>query len=357
MGSPPATNESFEVKRVQELAAACCSPLMYTLGGVNTPSPDTVWDPDVYAKILNGDRWRADNQIIDFHRDSHDHRKSEYVEFSDVFYSPDSDFVEGRPQLLQNVDLEVDGLTKVFDNSAGRDPLHIAYTQEVSLENSVSTAVKQAFTFDVTVGSETTVSGSYAGAELEQKLSTEIHTGFAKETERDEAENKTDSTGVAVEFDCPAGAIKKVVITKEHQRELIPVEGLFVIDFSLELKMRHWSNKGAPGLKYRQKGQDYLKAESVDGLYQIAKGVDTNYPRFAGFWQDGNACTPHVRNALLYILHPEHRTYILKTEKTRIIENNANHKVSDLDTPEHHGTSEVVDLSDEESRVSYAAAA
>ena len=276
------------------------------------------------------------------------------MQFTGVFYGPDSNFVEGRPQLLQNVDLEVDGLTKVFDNSAGLDPLHIAYTQEVALQNSVSTAVKDAFTFDITVGSETTISGEYAGASLEQKLSTEIHTGFAKETERDEAESKTDTTGVAVEFDCPARAIKKVVITKEHQRELIPVEGLFVIDFSIEIKLRHWWNKSAPGIKYRQHGQDYLKAESVNGLYQIAKGVDTNYPRFLeGFWTDGNACTPHVRNALLYILQPANRTYVLKTEKTRIIENNANHKVSDLEAPEYHGASEVIDLSDEQNREAY----
>ena len=89
MASPPATNESFEVKKVQELAAACCSPLMYTLGGVNTPSPDVVWDPDVYDRILNADRWRADNQIVDFYHDSHDHRKSEYVQFTEyVLFVP-----------------------------------------------------------------------------------------------------------------------------------------------------------------------------------------------------------------------------------------------------------------------------
>ena len=184
-----------------------------------------------------------------------------------------------------------------------------------------------------------------------------MHSGFAEEKARDEAEGEKDSTGVAVEFDCPAGAIKKVTITKEHLRELIPVEGLFVIDFSIELKLRHWWNHGAPGLKYRQHGQDYLKVSSVDGLYQLAKGVDTNYPLFQKFWNDGNACSPHVRNALLYLLHPENRTYVLKTEKTRIIEDNASHKVTDLDAPEHHGTGEVVDLSDEESRVSYSEAA
>ena len=96
---------------------------------------------------------------------------------------------------------------------------------------------------------------------------------------------------------------------------------------------------------------------SVDGLYQLVKGVDTNYPLFENFWHDGNACNPHVRNAILYLLHPANRTYVLKTEKTRIIENNASHKVTDLSAPEHHGTGEVVDLSDEYSRGCYGIAA
>ena len=90
--------------------------------------------------------------------------------FSDPVYGPDSDFVEGTPKLLTPVELNVDGLTKIFDNSKGKDPLHIAYEEAVELENRVETSVRNAFTFDVTTTSETTVSGSYAGAELEEKL-------------------------------------------------------------------------------------------------------------------------------------------------------------------------------------------
>ena len=133
-----------------------------------------------FHRFLNADRWRKDAQIIDFHHDSNDHRKSEYVQFSSPFYGPESDFVEGTPKLLQDVELQVDGLTKIFDNSEGRDPLHIAYTEEVAISNSVTETVGESFTFDVTVGSETTISGEYAGASLEQKLTTEVHTGFQK---------------------------------------------------------------------------------------------------------------------------------------------------------------------------------
>ena len=85
--------------------------------------------------------------------------------------------------------------------------------------------MRNAFTFDVTTTSETTVSGSYAGAELEEKLTEEVHIGEEKETQRDEEEDKTVSSSVAIEFDCPAGAIKQVTVTKRHQKELIPVKG------------------------------------------------------------------------------------------------------------------------------------
>ena len=147
---------------------------------------------------------------------------SEYVLFSDAFYSPDSDFTEGTPQILENVNLKVDGKSKIFDNSRGGDPIHIAYEEAVELENSVSTSLNTAFTFDTTATSETTVSGSYAGASLEQKLALEVHAGFSKEEGKDTAESKEEDETVAIEFDCHPGGIKLLEVNKDHKRELIP---------------------------------------------------------------------------------------------------------------------------------------
>ena len=329
---------------------------MHQLGGVNTPVLSGAWNPDNFRRFLHAEDWRRDGQIVYFHHDSHDHRKSEYVRFTDPFYGPESDFTEGTAQILPRVELAVDGLTKIFDNSKGGTPLHIAYTEDVELANSVSIGVRNAFTFDVTVGSETTISGSYAGASLEEKLSTEVHTGFTEEKSRDTEESKTASTGVAVEFDCPAGAIKQVVITKEHQRELIPVSGKFVVDFAMELKLRHWWNRAASGLRYRKSGRDTYSADSVQGLYELIKGVDTDYPELEGFWGNGNACWPQVRAAILHLMSPASRTYEIDADKTRIIENNADYAVADLETV-NHGAGKVINLSDEENRQEYAQAA
>ena len=353
---PTATNESYEIKRIEEVASACVAAFMHQLGSPSPPRSGAAWDHESYIHFLTTDQWRKDNQKLWFHYDHHDGRKSEGVEFVTPFYGPESDFTEGTPKLLQNVDLNVDGLTKVFDNSRSRDPLHIAYEQAVELVNSVSVGVKQEFTFDLTVSEETTISGSYGGASLEQKLSTEVHTGFSKETSRDESESKTASDAVAIEFDCPAGAIKQVVCTKQRQRELIPVKGVFVVDFGMRLKLRHWWNHGAGGVQFRESGQDLFEVDSVQGLYNLMRGVDTNYPHLSGFWQSAGACTPEVRNGMLHLLHPANRSYYLDADKLRVIENNANYSVSDLEST-NHGNGAVIDLSDEQNRDAYGKAA
>ena len=353
---PPATNESYEIKRIQTMAAAAMAAFMHQLGGRYPPRSPDAWNPTHFSHFLNADRWRKDNQIVDFHHDSHDHRKSEFVLFANPVYGPESKFIEGTPKLLQNVDLNIDGLTKLFDNSKGGDPLHIAYTETATLENTVATGVKNAFTFDTTATSETTVSGSYAGASLEEKLSLEVHVGLSEEESRDESESKTGETGVAVEFECPAGAIKQVVITKNHKKELIPVSGLFVVDFEIEFHLRHWWNKLAGGIGYREDGQDTFKASGVQGLYELVRGVDTDYPGLAGFWQNGDACQPEVKNGILHLLDYRSRSYYLDAEKTRVIEDNADYAVSDLETV-NHGDGEVIDLSDEQNRDAYGRAA
>ena len=353
---PSATNESYEIKRVQTIAAACVSAFMHQLGARYPPRTRDAWLAEKYSRFLHTDRWRKDAQVIDFHRDPHDHRKSEYVAFTSPFYGPESDFIEGAAKLLQDVELKVDGLTKIFDNSKGLDPLHIAYTEDVAISNTVTEAVAQEFTFDTTTTSETTISGEYAGATLEEKLTEEVHSGFKRDQSREEAESKESTTGVAVEFDCPARAVKEVDILKKHQREQIPVDGLFVVDFGLELKLRHWWNDQAGGVKFRRSGQDVFQVDSVQGLYEMLRGTDTDYPELAGFWEDKNACRPEVRDGIMHLLDYKNRAYTLDVQKIRTIEGVATYSVSDLETPVYdRGT--VIDLSEEQNREQYSRAA
>ena len=342
------TNESYEIKRVQLSVAASISPLMHQLGGkVGYYLNPT--DPGVTRPHVDAMRWRKDKQIIDFFYSHHDGRKSEGILFSNAFYSPESDFTEGTPQLLQNVNLRVDEKSKIFDNSKGKDPIHIAYSESETLENSVENHIGQSFTFDTTVTSETTVSGGYGGVDLETKLTAEVHAGFAKETAKDTAESKSDEEEIGIEFDCPARTIKLLEVMKDHKRELIPTKGKFILDFMIQMNFYHWWQK-APGVKWRPK-TNQISVNSVEGLLQFAQGVDTDYPTMEGFWNDRT--TPEsLRSSVESIMEPAHRMYQLDIDKMRILESNVTYKVTDLDTPDGHDL-EVVDLSDEENRDRY----
>ena len=147
-----------------------------------------------------------------------------------------------------------------------------------------------------------------------------------------------------------------MTVTKRHQKELIPVKGVFVLDFSIKLKLRHWWNHAAGGVKYRKHSQDYFNVSSVKGLYEMMRGVDTDYPQFEGFWNNGNACQREVREGILHLLDPANRSYHLDADKERVIENNTDYAVVDLETV-NHGNGEVIDLSDEQNREAYGKAA
>ena len=59
---------------------------------------------------------------------------------------------------------------------------------------------------------------------------------------------------------------------------------------------------------------------------------------------------------MLHLLAADNRAYYLDADKTRIIENNADYQVVDIETVQH-GDGQVIDLSDEEDRNEYAGAA
>ena len=84
----------------------------------------------------------------------------------------------------------------------------------------------------------------------------------------------------------------------------------------------------------------------------MLRGVDTDYPQFEGFWKNGNACQPEVRDGIMHLLDPVNRSYYLDADKERVIENNTDYAVVDLETV-HHGDGLVIDLSDEQNREAY----
>ena len=64
MPDPIATNESYEIKRIQTMAAAAMSAFMHQLGAVHPPRSLNAWSARVFDRFLNTDRWRKDCQIV-----------------------------------------------------------------------------------------------------------------------------------------------------------------------------------------------------------------------------------------------------------------------------------------------------
>ena len=100
------------------------------------------------------------------------------------------------------------------------------------------------------------------------------------------------------------------------------------------------------------RGQDCFSVDSVQGLYELFRGVDTDYPQLAGFWEDKGACQPEVRDGILHLLDYKNRSYQLDVDKLRTIEGSAYHSVADLDSPTY-GAGDVIDLEDEQNRDQY----
>ena len=347
----PPTNESYEVKRVQLLTAACLAGLMHQLGGRAIPWRAGAWNLANVRSIAHGDRWRKNYQHVDFHYDHHDGRKSEGISFSDVFYGPTTAFVEGTPVLLENVELRVDAQSKVFDNSRGATPYHVAFEQEVALERSVSSHIASTFTLDVTETAEVTAGAEFPGGSVEAKFGLETHQGWAEEKAKDEAENKSTSDTVALEFDVAPGAITLLEVIKDHQRERVPRRGVFEIDFALILHFAHWRGD-AHGSHYRRHGLEDIKLQGLADLMQFVRGTNTAYPEMAGFWEDSRACPIRVKNGINHIMAPANRSYYLDVPKERVFEKNADYRLTSLDSASHEAAAgvQVVDVSDEEDR-------
>ena len=345
-------NESYEIKRIETGIAACLAAFMHDLGANVAWSP-SAWDPSVYRSFLNGDRWRTDTQVIDFFYDHHDERHNEGVTFTGVFYGPESDFEEGTPQLLDNVELRDDGKSKLFDNSKSTEATKVAYEESVTLANSVSNHVKESFTFDVTTTNQATVSGEYAGAKLEDKLTTQVHVGESKEKAKDTAESTAQNDKVDVQFDVAAGEIILLEIVKEQKRTLTPVRGVFVADMSIEMLLSHWWSGQGANTKYRGAGNRSFQVESVSGLQALIAGEDTNYPQLEGYRP-----VSRVRNGIAHIVSPANRSYYLDTDKMRVEENNADYRTSSLASLAHAAGAglDVVSLDDEAERERYAPA-
>ena len=95
-----------------------------------------------------------------------------------------------------------------------------------------------------------------------------------------------------------------------------------MVDFKIEFQLYHWWNHDR-GRKssIAVMAKTRFKAESVQGLYELMRGVDTDYPHLAGFLAGRETRNQaEVHNGILHLLDYRNRSYTLELDKTRVIE-------------------------------------
>ena len=311
-------NESYVIKQRQFLMAACIAAFAHDLGGERVNWLAGAWDPTVAKRLVDPSHWRVDDPVMFWHFDGHDKRKSEYVRFPKPFYS-DGDFAYGDLELIDDITENDDEQSYILDNSRSQVESTCAYERSVSLENSVEHTVDKGMSFDMT--SETTVKGSYAGIEAEQKIGLAYGQSFDDSVTKAESESAESET-ISQTFPVPAGAILQLQISFERQRTKQPYKVDGIVDSGVDLKLGHWWAKGRAGTEYRpHHPSEEWGWPSLNDFQQFYMGLDTNFPSMEDYWS--HASVSRVRNGLNWLMHKDNRRIQTSGVKMRTLEKNA----------------------------------
>ena len=321
MGSP--INESYLIKEIQIHQAARFGTVMRAMGDNRVPNDH---DYEQYVDSLVTSLWRKDDEKIYFYRDKHDHRHTSGVYFSAPFYDPDRSKIHyGKSKITVDVEANDKEQTKIFDNRDGVGLVEVKFSQEIALNNTVEHSFASEMTFDTTIASETTVSGSYGGVSAEEKVTATF--GFEdKQSEAEtESESKTATDTIEVVFEVEENSCILLEVNKQHQRISTPFDVNGILDSSIDLDFSNWSSGEDHG-RYRGKRTEF-HFESLDQFFQWTRGYDTQYPESQGFWEHAYGTSRAAINA---ILDPETRRVQLSGTKLRTLEQNATYRITDL---------------------------
>ena len=336
---PPQPNQSYLVKQMQWRLSACLAPMLWELGEAapNIPAPFAPGDAMFYPSW-----WRVDRQEFRFREPYHRAGIATRLTFSNARWDPARSNVQyGTPRLAQDVEVVSDGKTKLIQNDSDA-PVHVTYTESESITDSFSSSVTHGLTLDVTVSSETTVSGGYAGVEASETLTAEF--GVAKTTEetRDQGEEGTSEASINIDFTASPSEYYLVTIKKDHQTTYTSFDIRGVMDFDLRIVLPHPLTGGR---QRHRAPSGAIHLQGVAGLEQFVYGYDTRYPSMAGFWDRAYSRT---RAGIECVLDASRRTIHVSGVNQANIEGSADYHVEGLghDVPDHLAHLPVEDASD-----------
>ena len=276
-GSAPTPNQSYLVKQQQIVVASCMSSMIRELSNTTDWAP-AIWNHPTTV-VSSPVAWRVTDQSLWlFARDPRAPRPR--ITFTKARWDPNaSKIVYGEKKIAQDVDVNSTGNTKLILNDSDTK-VHITYTVSESETNSFSSSITHGLTMNMSVSSETTVSGSYAGVSAEEKVTAEFGVETSSEESQEKSQEGTTEQAVDIEFDADPGHYYLVTITKEHAVSYQPFTIDGIMDFDVEIQMP--GNEGGR-LGSHYPGNTVTTTGGIAGFLQFVYGYDTNYPSDAGF--------------------------------------------------------------------------
>ena len=262
------------------------------------------WAPGVWAdphKVLwYATDWRVSNQKFTFRRNPGARNSYLSVTFTNARWDPEhSDISYGDKKVAQNVIVVNNAKTKVIRNDSDA-VVHVTYEESEELTNSFSTSITHGLTLDMTVSSETSVSGSYAGISAEEKITAEFGVETTSEESREKSEEGTKTEKIGIEFDAAPREYYLVTITKEHETTYqdFTIDGVMDFDIRIDLAGQHG------GLLRSHYPGDTVSVTGISGFEQFVYGFDTDYPAMQGFY---DAAFSRTRNGIACVLNSGRR--------------------------------------------------
>ena len=327
-GSAPTPNQAYLVKQQQIIVASCMASMIRELSNT-TDWAAGIWDHP-RTVVSSPTAWRvADQSIFLFPRDPR--QPHPRITFSNARWDPYSSRITyGEKRIAQDVDVDSTGNTKLIRNDSSTT-VHVTYAVSESETNSFSSSVTHGLTLNMSVASETTVSGSYAGVSAEEKVTAEFGVETSTEESREKAQEGTTEQSVNVAFDAQPSHYYLVTITKEHavSYQSFVIDG--IMDFDVEIQMP--GNEGGR-LGSHYPGNRVTTTGGVAGFLQFVYGFDTNYPTMQGFF---DASYSRTKNGLACVADPNRRRIQVSGVNQESLESNVDYHVEGLgDTvPDH----------------------
>ena len=241
--------------------------------------------------MANLGAWRAGNEDrvsvklenkecyikINNHKDS---TKRNSITLSDFHYSPESDMNYGAIRVIIN-EAKDSGKSKSFDATNYNKDSEFDWEHKVTRTQKETHEFNQEYRAEIT--SETTISGEYGGASVEQKVSATFGTTLQVNTSGEDERSIEETINIPIQVNAGEIVIAHIKNTRLVTEQPFTING--VLDFKISFNFENWSQGGKNGKLVwgSRKAHNYISFNAINDFLRFLNGYDIKYPRMSQF--------------------------------------------------------------------------